>query len=182
MQVQYINLAKRGDRNEFFIGQSQKQGFEINRWEAEVSPYKIQNGISRSHKKVVRWAKNTGKEMVCIAEDDCLFTSPNGWKYFIENLPSDFDLYLGGLSTGELTEESTVRDFSGLHLYVVHSRFYDTFLSVPEHKDIDRALAGLGRFVVCSPMVAIQRNDYSDHQKKYQDYSKYWEKYEFLKD
>ena len=50
----------------------------------------------------------------------------------------------------------TVQKFSGLHCYVCHSRFYDTFLAADEDIDIDQALWGKGRFIVCNPMVAIQ--------------------------
>ena len=165
-----------------FKEQAEDQGFLYKRWDAEVSPFKVQNGISRSHKQIVRWAKNTRMDKVCIAEDDLLFTSKKGWSYFISEMPDDFDLYLSGLSTGQVLSDNTVKDFSGLHLYFIHSRFYDHFLMLPEYNDIDRACAGAGRFVVCNPMVAIQRNDYSDHKSAYQDYTEIWKKYTFLAD
>lgn len=35
-----------------------------------------------------------------------------------------------------------------------------------EDKDMDRAMAGLGKFVVCNPMVACQQSGFSDHHNR----------------
>jgi hypothetical protein len=61
---------------------------------------------------------------------------------------------------------NTVADFSGNTLYLARESFYATILNLPEDKDFDRAMAGLGKFVVCSPMVACQHAGYSDHHDR----------------
>lgn len=84
--------------------------------------------------------------------------------------PSEFDLYLGGITYGNIDKEGITNDFSGLHLYIINSSFFDKFLSIPEHGDIDRCLANMGSFVVCNPFVATQCNGISDNTGKYHNY------------
>ena len=134
-------------------------------WDAVVLPNTI-TAISQSHKKIVRNAKICGKKLCAIAEDDCIFTSENGWNYFLENLPQDFDIYLSSFYSGVPLEDKSLHGFSGLTCYVISERFYDTFLSLPENKNIDRAMTGMGKFLFCDPFVTKQRNGYSFHRKK----------------
>jgi hypothetical protein len=67
-----------------------------------------------------------------------------------------------------------VTDFAGTHLYTIHQNFYTTFLDQNGEMDIDRALKNKGKFVVCNPIVAIQRNGFSDNRKQAMDYSIYF--------
>ena len=65
-------------------------------------------------------------------EDDVYFPAQDGFEYFLKNKPDDFDIYLGGIYLGsdkvkEMNQRIRHR-FSGLHCYIVHERFYDTFL------------------------------------------------------
>ena len=78
----------------------------------------------------------------------------------------DYDLYLGGIYYGKISEDNTVSDFAGAMLYMIHEKFYETFLTVSEEKDIDRSLANKGKYIVCNSFVAIQHNGYSDNKKK----------------
>ena len=110
---------------------------------------------------------------ILIAEDDVKYTAKMAFEYFIINEPKDYDLYLGGITYGKINTDNSVKDFAGTHFYKIHQRFYKTFLSLPEEKDIDRSLAHKGKFIVCNPFVAIQQNGYSDNQKKYQNYDIY---------
>lgn len=70
--------------------------------------------------------------------------------------------------------DNTVNDFAGTHLYTIHQNFYSTFLDQNGEMDIDRALKNEGKFVVCNPMIAIQRNGFSDNRKKVINYSIYF--------
>ncbi len=76
---------------------------------------------------------------------------------------------------GQLLPDHTVTDFAGTHLYTIHQDFYSTFLNQNGEIDIDRALKNKGKFVVCNPMVAIQRNGFSDNRKKVMNYSIYFQ-------
>lgn len=123
-------------------------------------------GIALSHCSIVRSAKASGADRVIIAEDDCQFFSPLAMKHFLDNEPGDYDVYLGGLYAGseKVTEDNRlVKFFCGLHLYMVHERFYDRFLSADWQLDsIDNALSrmarkGQAKIVACYPFAAVQR-------------------------
>lgn len=121
--------------------------------------------ISRAHKKVVRYAKEAGLPFVVIAEDDIRFYAKGAYQYFLDNMPKDFDLYLGSYYTG-IQEGNIVKGFRGLTLYVCSARFYDKFLSADESKHIDGALNTVGgKFVVCDKFCAYQEPGYSFQRK-----------------
>lgn len=123
--------------------------------------------ISRGHKMIVQAAKDGGLPFVIIAEDDVKFTHPNSYKRFIETMPLDCDMYLGCIYGGNpIKEDNTTDFFTGLILYAVMERFYDTFLSVDENSHIDAGLKGLGKFVVANPFVVTQHPGYSDQRRR----------------
>ncbi len=134
-------------------------------------------GISKAHKQIVRHAKENALPWVTIAEDDIKFFAPGAFSHFISNTPTDFDLYLGNVFSGEVRPDQTVTDFAGLTLYVVHQRFYDRFLTAREINNLDREMKSLGgRYLVCDPMVCSQHGGYTDNRKKVvPDYNKYFE-------
>jgi hypothetical protein len=105
-----------------------------------------------------------------IGEDDLKFSSPGAWKYFLEKKPKDFDIYLGGIFLGQPDENNIVKEFTGMTLYCIHSRFYDTFLNTPEDEHIDRALGNLGKYVVCNPFVVTQWDGWSSNTGKMETY------------
>jgi hypothetical protein len=157
-------------------GQNVAVGFNV--WPGIIVQGLPYTGISRSYKQVVQDAKNKGLEYVAIADDDFTFTSRNSWMIFKNNIPSDFDVYLAGISGGVVDEQTTeVHNWSGTFLFIVHSRFYDVFLAADEAKNIDRWLSGsglenieqqLGRkpiYKVCYPIVAICKDGISYNSK-----------------
>lgn len=156
-------------------------GIEAKYWDAIVLPNVVQ-AISLSHKKIIQWAKDNNLEEVAIAEDDIEFTSLNSYKYFIENKPDDYDIFLGNYYSGVLLPDKTLHGFSGFTLFMCHSRYYDKFLETPVTKNIDAAQRGKGRFVVCSPEVAKQISGYSFHRKKIVDDDHYLKDRVFLTD
>lgn len=138
-------------------------------WNGIVDDVISCTGISRAHKQIVRYAKDSGLPRVLIAEDDLHFSAAGAFEYFIKSIPLEFDIYLGGISWGQIKDDNTVNDFSGTVFCVVHERFYDHFLSTREDKDLDRSLSGGGKFIVCQPMVVTQHSGFSDHHKKWLD-------------
>ena len=120
-------------------------------------------------------------QSILIAEDDIKFTDIGAFDFYLKNIPNDFDLYLGGIIWGHLENDNSVKDFSGTMLYMIHERFYDTFLSVDEHYHIDRSLKNKGRFVVCNPMIAVQHNGFSDNLERLMNYDVYLKGRKFYK-
>lgn len=151
-------------------------------WPAIVLPFSVKASISRSHKQIVRWAKQHQLPDITIAEDDCVFTSVNSWRYFNEHIPDDYDLFLGNHYSGIKHPDNSITSFAGLTIYKVASRFFDTFLAVNELRNIDRALSGLGKFYVCSPEIAKQRSGYSYNRRMEVNDDHYLEGRKFLTD
>ena len=126
----------------------------------------VKKGINLAHKQCIKYALDNDLPEICVMEDDVHFTNKNSFSYFLENKPQDFDIYLAGIYLGEILADNSVKDFAGLHCYIVNKRFYETFLSVTDDEHIDRALAGLGKYYVCSPFTAIQHNGFSYNTKR----------------
>ncbi|MBK7810073.1 MAG: hypothetical protein IPI50_02360 [Saprospiraceae bacterium] len=166
-----IHLSNRKDRFKLINNQLIAQGIQDYRfWEGIINPKNPATGIAKAHKQVVLWAKEQKLCSVMIAEDDVKFTGKGAYDYFLKNEPTNYDLYLGGIYYGRIKDDNSVSDFAGTMLYKIHQKFYDTFLSINEEIDIDRALAGKGRFIVCNPFVAIQHEGFSDNKKKHVNY------------
>ncbi|MGB3946340.1 MAG: hypothetical protein WBM13_00025 [Bacteroidia bacterium] len=152
----------------------QEQGIsEFQIWNGIIDSEITERGISKAHKQIIQYAKDNCLPEVLIGEDDLHFTGKNAFKFFLANVPSDYDIYLGGIYYGRLKSDNTVEDFSGLTLYMVNERFYDTFLSVSENVHLDRALRNKGRFVVCNPLVVVQHNGFSDNVKEEVNYDSF---------
>lgn len=162
----------REKREKSVIYQMGLEGCQFKFWDG-ITGNTPKVNISRAHKQIVQWAKENNLESVCIGEDDLKWTGTNAWKYFIDNKPNDYDLYLSGYYGGRPDKNNIIKNFSGLTLYFIHSRFYDKFLSADEKYHIDSAMGFLGgKYVVCDKFVAIQSPGHSDNVKKYVDYKK----------
>ncbi len=138
-------------------------------WDGVFWP-SVKESINEAHKQIVRYAKLAEFGEVIIAEDDLKMSRPGAWQYFLSQKPKDYDLYLGGIFLGQPDENNIVTEFTGLTLYSVHSRFYDTFLEVEPTEHIDRALAGKGKFVVCNPFVCTQYDGVSSNSGQFEKY------------
>lgn len=113
------------------------------------------SGINKAHKTIVEWAALEMMPYVTILEDDVWFPSDEGWKYYCDNLPKEpFDLYLGGITRGDIVNGTTKR-FTGAFCWTISESYYDTFLGVNPDLDIDGAMANLGSFKVCNPMACF---------------------------
>jgi hypothetical protein len=169
-----IHLPHRADRLTLLTNELSTQqinNFRI--WDGVLDEELPCRGIIKSHKQIIFWAQQNGLKEICIAEDDIQFSIPGAFSYFIERTPATFDLYLGGILWGNIHDDQTVTDFAGTMLYIAKEQFYETILNLPEDKDYDRQLAGLGQYCVCSPMVAFQFSGYSDNKKCYIDFTPY---------
>ena len=166
-----IHLERRTDRFELLKNELRLQrvtDFKI--WSGIDDTELLARGILKSHQQIVEFARQSSLKQITIVEDDIYFTAKRALLYYWQQQPKDYDLYLGGITWGQILDDNTVKDFSGASFYTIRQRFYSTFLSLPQGKDFDRELAGKGKFMVCSPMVACQHNGYSDNQKRYIDF------------
>jgi len=174
MLLNIIHLAERADRWQLLQDEFTVQNITNYRvWEGIVDDSLIRRGISRAHKNIIRYALEQGLPSVLIGEDDLHFTSPGAYDFYLANKPPVFDIYLAGIVYGNIDENKFTTDFSGLTLYLIHERFYNKMLALPEEEHIDRALSGCGKFVVCDPMAVTPHNGYSDSSKRYIDYAPY---------
>lgn len=177
MLLNIIHLPKRVDRLELLKKELLVQKIEKHKiWDGIINPIIPVQGISQAHKQIVRYAQREKLPEILIGEDDLHFTEKGAFRFFINNKPNDYDIYLGGILDGKIKKDSTVDDFSGLTLYFINERFYNIFLSMPENTNLDRALRNKGKFLVCNPFVVVQHNGFSDNVKQFCNYD------EFLKD
>ncbi len=170
MRINIIHLKNRVDR--FVILKKELDEHQISDyvlWDGIVDSNIVEKGISKSHKRIIEHAKKNELKEVLIAEDDLKFTGRGAFDFFLTQKPLDFDIYLASIYMGNISEENIVKDFSGLTFYIVSNKFYDKFLQVPEHDNLDRMLCNRGKFVVCNPFTVIQQNGYSDNKKMYCD-------------
>lgn len=183
MNIFVIHDPRRPDK-EFLqlLGEFTRQG--ITEWYKTVHPTFIQGGetteqnINQTHKRCVRKAKEEGMEECCIMESDVVFPAPDGWQYFLKRKPRIYDLYLGGQynelermrrvyeQLGPHITSIPVNTISGFHCSIVHSRYYDKYLSLPDDVHIDGAQDGQGVHFCCYPFAAIQRPGWSAVNKK----------------
>jgi len=176
-----IIIGKRKQRLSKLMEELDRQGItDFEFWDA-IYLNSVKAGINAAHKQIVEYAKLAEWNEVCIAEDDLQFTNGKSWEYFLAHKPKDFDIYLSMIYLGQPDENNEVKEFTGMTMYVVHSRFYDTFLSVDPSEHIDRALSEIGgKYVVCSPFVAKQYNGFSSNTGKMENYDKLLENRIFL--
>lgn len=172
MKINIIHLNNRGDRLELLKNELLTQNImDYELWEGITSESAPRENIAKAHKQIVEDAKDRGLEEVCIMEDDCHFPSPDGFDYFLSKKPNDYDLYTGGIYTGakNMKDENLPQHFSGLHLYFVHSRFYQKFLDIDvSGESLDCAISSMARqgkakVICCFPFSAIQHETKSDN-------------------
>jgi hypothetical protein len=184
-------IRNREERGLSILKQSKDHCFAVRFWEGDTTDQVFPcKNISRAFKKIVQHAKEERLPFISIAEDDIVFTSPKSWQYYLDNMPSEFDIYYGGIYAGELDNNRIVRGYSGHTLITVHENFYDHFLSAnneeisgPEsHLDVwlGQNYCRSKKFIVCLPFVCKQLHGYSENKKRTMDYSVYEDSWAYL--
>ena len=181
--VNCVNLLSREDRLLSVSKQAKQQGFAIRFWEGIREKNKMPfKSVSKAHKQIVQYAKESNLEMVTICEDDIVFTSLKSFDFYITTMPKVFDLFLGMIYAGEIKSGRIMNGFSGLTLYTVHNRFYDEFLNANPNDHLDRHLGNAAyknKYYVCEPFVCHQSGGYSDNLMQKLDYKVYHDKMKF---
>jgi len=162
--------ARRAEKYDPLIYELNRQGIT----DYEIFPCimlpEVVPSINASHKMIVREAKKNGLPEVAIAEDDLMFPAEDGWDYFLRNKPEKYDLYLAGTYCLPVTNKI----ITGFHLYMVHSDFYDTFLSAKDNAHIDTEFNNIeGDYHFCYPFAALQRPGWSNNCRRQVNYNGY---------
>lgn len=156
--------------------QVQEQGIQAKYCPGVIDLNMPFKGVHQAHRNIIFNAKHRGLPMVAIAEDDIVFTAPGAYDYFIQNIPEDFDLYLGGITQGHIDPNGQTRIFTGMFLYICHERFYDTVLNlnIQTHIDAEISTRTKGVFKVCDPFVCTHADGYSEQKRTNVSYSHYF--------
>lgn len=168
-----INLYKRTDRAVSLVEQCKKQSVPIMLWEGVLSEKTPAANINKAHKAIVQYAKDRNLPYVIIAEDDIVFTDKGAWDFYLKNMPTEFDLYLGMVYSAQVENNQIINGFSGLTLYAINSGYYDFFLSMPPAVHIDRHMGQYAhqyKYFVCPEFVCHQSGGYSDNLKRHMTY------------
>jgi glycosyl transferase family 25 len=192
----FINLDSRPDRKQHVEGQMSMLGIPAERFKA----IKLKNGAigcSMSHIKLLETARANNWPHILIVEDDILFTKPS---LFIEQLNrflawhKDFDVVL---FAGNNMPPYTVVDDSCVRVskcqtttgYLVQRHYYDTLIAnykagvgllmnePHNHRlyAIDKYwfhLQALHKWYLITPLTVVQREDYSDIEKRPTNYAR----------
>jgi len=156
-------------RDAFFIDEMASQGIGLyDIFPAITDRATVTASINASHKAIVEIAMYRKEEVCVIMEDDVLFTREGAWERFLEEMPGDFDLWLGGCYSPVVNGITKIP--VGFHCYAIHESYYETFLSTSKDGHIDSSQVG-GLYKVCYPMIALQRPGYSFNNKHVVDYN-----------
>lgn len=160
IKVHILHDNQRSERLEPLLKELAEQGitnYEIIQPEIDVKKFPFEN-INHAHKSIVKMAKEKGLKEVAIMEDDVMFTCPTAWKYFLDNKPDDYSVYVS--ATYIMPPSHNL--LTGFQCYLVHESFYDLYLSVPDKAHIDNAICDLkSNHKICYPFIALQRPGYS---------------------
>ena len=193
----YINLKTRPDRKMHVEKQLQNIGITAERFNA----IQLKNGAlgcSMSHLKCIETAKNNGWDHVLIVEDDILFTNPELFKTqmnrFLSKHSSSFDVVLiagNNMPPYQQVDETCikVRNCQTTTGYLVQSHYYNTLIQnykegiqkllkepdQPIFYAIDKywfKLQERDNWYLIIPLSVLQREDYSDIEKRPTNYKK----------
>jgi len=193
MDTLYINLSCRPDRNKHVLEQLESIGHKGIRIEAVECKYGA-IGCGMSHIRCLEMAKEQGWPSVCIVEDDIEFTNPSLFQeqlsHFLKSSIA-WDVLLLGTNMGPPfdKEEGCLRVFNAQTTtgYIVKHHYYDTLLDcfrksvgalIRDYNvrlyaiDIQwKQLQQKDRWYVLYPLTVIQREDYSDIERRDVNYS-----------
>jgi len=193
----YINLETRPDRKSHVEQQLRLIGIKAERFNA----IKLKNGAlgcSLSHLAILENAKKNNYEHVLIVEDDILFTKPLIFQFqfnkFLSN-HNEFDVVLiagNNLPPYEKIDETCIKvsQCQTTTGYLVQNHYFDTLIAnfregiqrlmlEPEKHHlyaIDKYwfhLQALHKWYLITPLTVVQREDYSDIEKRPTNYMRH---------
>ena len=195
----YINLTKRTDRKEYVEQQLSSVGIVVERFNAvELKNGAI--GCSMSHLKCLKNALDNDLPHVLICEDDITFLKPEvfvrQFNKFLE-LHGEDDSWDVLLIAGNNVPPYNVVDDTCIQVshcqtttgYIVKKHYYKTLIANIQEginnlvKNLDAgfyyaidkywlSLQKTDRWFLLTPLTVVQKDDYSDIEKKVTNYSK----------
>jgi glycosyl transferase, family 25 len=201
----YINLEERKDRKLLVEAELKKIGINVPIRFNAVKLENGALGCSLSHLKCLQLAKEKGWDHVLIIEDDIEFLDPsffiNGMNKFLKQMNNKWDVLL--IAGNNMLPYTQVKgDVSCIQVhhcltttgYLVLSHYYDTLIEnykngiqelmkSPENRkeySIDKYWLRLqvkDRWFLLVPPTVIQREDYSDIEKKRTSFKNYMMNY-----
>jgi len=195
--VTYINLERRVDRKENVLTQLAKIGVEA---PTRFKAIELENGAlgcSMSHLKCVELAKQNDYEYVFICEDDIEFVNPELFltqlnSFINSTLKWDVAIVAGNNMIPYIPiSDYCIKVFNCQTTtgYIVKNSYYDKLiqnykegikgmLKEPNNNDykIDKywfRLQQMDNWYLIIPLTIIQKEDYSDIEKKVTNFSKY---------
>lgn len=177
MKLHIIYDDRRIEKYDPLIKELERQGIENYELIPCLTYPDVVFSINASHKMIVARAKKEGLVECLIGEDDLMFPNENGFEWFLKNKPKVYDIYtacnyIGKKPTGQKGAFRTDA-VVGFHLYMVHSRYYDTFLETRDNAHID-AEQKSPLMYFCYPYAALQRPGFSANNKAPVDYNFKW--------
>jgi glycosyl transferase family 25 len=191
----YINLDERVDRKNHVEKQLDLVNITYERFKA-IKTTNGAIGCSMSHLAILQLAKQQKLPYVIIVEDDITFLNPNlfktNLKLFLDS-HTNYDVLL--IAGNNLPPYEKINDFcvkvtrcQTTTGYIVNNHYYDTLInniktglnkllkepSKHVYYAIDKYWFNLqecDNWYLLTPLTVIQRNDYSDIEKKYTNYS-----------
>lgn len=159
---------RRSEKYEPLMQELQRQGLtEYKIWEP-VPAVTVVESINKSHKAIIRDAKEKWLKEVCVIEDDCYFPSEKGFEYFLSKKPKSFKIYSACNYIPQ--EQPIAKILVGFHCYIMHESFYDDFLNIPDDCHIDTSITGID-IHVCYPFAALQRPGWSHNHRADANYN-----------
>ena len=196
--ILYINLSFREDRKKHIEGQLKSIGFHTFERFNAVNIKNGALGCSMSHLKCVEYAKKNNWTHVLICEDDTEFLQPDAFKnqfnkFLEKNRNWDVLLLAGNNMLPYFPNDDTsiqILNCLTTTCYIVKDHYYDTLIKNynegilnlmknPTDKDkycIDKYWLHLQRkdkWYLLIPLTVIQREDYSDIEKKVTNFKRY---------
>ena len=192
----YINLASRTDRKQHVESQLKLVGISAERFNAIKLPDGAL-GCSMSHLKCLQMAKEKGWDHVLICEDDITFTNPGLFIQQINKFLSkqeNWDVVL--LAGNNMPPYKQVDDYcvqvtrcQTTTGYLVKSHYYDKLIDniktgmnmLVRNRDMHKIYAidkywfllqDKDSWFLITPLSVVQREDYSDIEKRHTNYTK----------
>lgn len=148
--------------------------------------------VMEAHKQIIR--DNYDEPELIIFEDDIVFTQPDSFERFLELkdsvIPAHWDVFLG--SYYQISKKVRISPeidllrwgFNGMHHYAIKKKFYDTFLSLPDGKHVDRAVGNTGAMIYAPTKLLSRQMDgdeggFSERLKRKNNYAQFHSKLKY---
>lgn len=141
--LRYKDIAKAATqiRKQNYLEQCAEHSIKFMIHPGVTGALQIFHNINAAHKNVIRYAKENLLPYIHIAEDDFVFTGKGAWKYYLDNKPQSFDMYMAVIYAGTVENQKVLSAFSGgMSVYTVSEKFYDFILNAPANEHLDRLI------------------------------------------